>query len=64
MTRAGSPLPLSAEEYRFGHRVYSAAELRQVLKQAGFSQVTAYGELGDAPYDHQARRLVVVAAKA
>ncbi|MEW6046596.1 MAG: class I SAM-dependent methyltransferase [Bacillota bacterium] len=50
-------------EFQFGHRLYSAAELRQVLSQAGFSSVQAYGSLDGTPYDHQARRLVMVAVK-
>lgn len=50
-------------EFRFGHRLYSAAELRELLLQAGFSSVQIFGSLDGAPYDHQARRLVAVATK-
>jgi SAM-dependent methyltransferase len=51
------------KEFRVCHRLYSAAELGALLKDCGFSEVKAYGDLAGAPYDHQARRLVVVARK-
>lgn len=51
------------EEFALSHRLYSAAELTSLAKQAGFAQVRAYGSLEGIPYDHQARRLVLVAAK-
>ena len=50
-------------EHRFGHRLYSAGELRKLLADAGFTAVEAYGTLAGTPYDHQAERLVVVARK-
>ena len=50
-------------EYRFGHRLYSAAELRDALKRAGFARVQIYGALFGVPYDHNALRLVAVATK-
>jgi SAM-dependent methyltransferase len=47
-------------EYRFVHRLYSAVELAALFREAGFSAVDAYGSLAGEPYDHLARRLVVV----
>lgn len=44
-------------------RQYSAAELCRLLKDAGFERVDVYGDLGGAPYDMEATRLVVVAHK-
>jgi len=50
-------------EFRFSHRPYSAAELTGLLADCGFSKTEVYGSLSGAPYDHQAKRLVVVASK-
>jgi SAM-dependent methyltransferase len=50
-------------EHKFGHRLYSAVELSNLLYKAGFSQVEVYGSLDGAPYDHEAQRLVLVAVK-
>lgn len=50
-------------EHRFGHRIYSAAELKGLLAGAGFINATAYGSLTGTVYDHEAERLVVVAEK-
>jgi SAM-dependent methyltransferase len=44
-------------------RVYSAVELEMLLKSCGFKKVRIYGDLAGSLYNHQARRLVVVAAK-
>jgi SAM-dependent methyltransferase len=51
-------------EFRFSLRPYSAAELTKLLTECGFAQTEVYGNLGGAPYDHEAQRLVVVAHKA
>jgi SAM-dependent methyltransferase len=51
------------KERRFGHRLYSAVELADLLASAGFAEVETYGDLGGEPYDHAARRLVAVARK-
>jgi hypothetical protein len=45
------------------HRIYSAAELKGLLVECGFAGASAYGDLSGAPYEHTARRLVVVARK-
>ncbi len=50
-------------EFRFGHRIYSAVEITGLLKECGFSSVEIYGDLEGADYDHNAKRLVVVARK-
>ncbi len=50
-------------EFRFGHRIYSAAELTGLLKDCGFSSVRIYGDLTGADYDHNAKRLIAVAKK-
>ncbi len=50
-------------ECRFGHRLYSAVELRELLASVGFASVSAYGSLDATPYDNSADRLVVVAQK-
>lgn len=52
-----------AEEYKISHRLYSATELAVLLKDCGFTAVDAYGDLTGAPYDHTAKRLVLVAHK-
>ncbi len=51
------------QEHRFGHRIYSAVELKDLLAGAGFINATAYGSLKGAAYDHEAERLVIVAQK-
>jgi SAM-dependent methyltransferase len=51
------------QEFRFSLRPYSAAELTRLLTECGFAQTEVYGNLAGAPYDHKAKRLVVVARK-
>ena len=50
-------------ELRFSHRLYSAAELRALLTGCGFSRTEVCGDIEGGPYDHTAKRLVVVAHK-
>jgi SAM-dependent methyltransferase len=50
-------------EYRFGHWIYSAYELKQMLHAAGFSRVSVYSGLAGEPYDHNATRLTAAAWK-
>lgn len=50
-------------EYAVSNRLYSSAELSNLLKDCGFRKVDVYGNLEGVPYDHKARRLVVVASK-
>ena len=50
-------------EFKITHRVYSATELASLLTGCGFRQAEAFGDLSGSPYDHTARRLVIVAHK-
>ena len=50
-------------EHRFDHRLFSAAELKGLLRAAGFREAAAYGSLSGDPYDQTAKRLVVMARK-
>ncbi len=43
--------------------LYSGAELRLLLEQAGFHQIMLYGDLAGSPYNHNAKRLIAVAKK-
>ena len=43
--------------------LYSAKELSDVLRQAGFRTVQTFGGFDGSPYDPQAKRLVAVARK-
>ncbi len=51
------------KEFKISHRLYSATELSRLMLEAGFKTVDAYGDFAGTPYDHHARRLVVVARK-
>ncbi|MGB8226623.1 MAG: class I SAM-dependent methyltransferase [Sedimentisphaerales bacterium] len=51
------------KEFKFGHRLYSAAELTGLLKDCGFKSVNIYGDFTGADYDHNAKRLIAVARK-
>ncbi|MCK4657995.1 MAG: methyltransferase domain-containing protein [Phycisphaerae bacterium] len=50
-------------EHRFGHRLYAATELVALLREVGFDPVTVFGSLEGEPYDHNAKRLVLLARK-
>ncbi|MBN2181843.1 MAG: methyltransferase domain-containing protein [Sedimentisphaerales bacterium] len=50
-------------EFRFGHRIYSGVEMMDMLNECGFRSVSIYGDLEGADYDHNAKRLVVIARK-
>jgi SAM-dependent methyltransferase len=47
----------------FTQRLYSAAELRRLLLDAGFKAVDIYGNWEEAPYDQRAEALIVVGRK-
>ncbi|MHC4088216.1 MAG: class I SAM-dependent methyltransferase [Planctomycetota bacterium] len=51
------------DECKFSLRLYSAAELGELLKSCGFGQVEFYGDLSGSSYDQTAKRLVVLAHK-
>jgi SAM-dependent methyltransferase len=50
-------------ECRMRLRLYSAAELRDLLRGVGFGDVACYGSLAGIPYDHDAARLIAVARR-
>ena len=49
--------------HHVAHRLFSAVELRTLLKQVGFATVKVWGGLDGANYDQDAQRLVLVARK-
>jgi len=53
------------ERKDFTHRIrlYSAAELKGLLREVGFGSVKCFGNLELDPYDHNATRLLVLATK-
>lgn len=51
------------QEYTVGHRLYSAAELVDLMAAVGFAEVQAYGGLDGSAYDTEAKRLVVTGRK-
>ncbi|MFW5946478.1 MAG: hypothetical protein ACOCTN_06375 [Candidatus Natronoplasma sp.] len=51
------------KEYNPSHWIYSAKELKNMLKQVGFSSIEVYGNYDGEPYDEKADRLVVLAEK-
>lgn len=50
-------------EHEFVQRLYSAPELCETMKKAGFSDAKAYGDFDLSPYDQHARTMVIVAEK-
>jgi SAM-dependent methyltransferase len=50
-------------EWNVIHYLYSAAELKSLLRSAGFVDVKAYGGLDGSPYDNTSRRLAAVGVK-
>lgn len=50
-------------EFTLSHRLYSGSELAALLSDCGFAEVSIYGSLAGAAYDHKAERLVAVARK-
>lgn len=50
-------------EFTVSHRLYSAHELRDLLRAVGFDDVTVFGNLEGAEFDEAAERLVVVAER-
>ena len=53
----------SRKEFTFSHRIYSAVELCDLFRKAGFRSVKVFGDLGGSPYDNKAQRLVVTGRK-
>lgn len=52
-----------AHKFKMDFNLYSGSELRSLLKKAGFSDARIYGDLKGGPYNHTAKRLVVLAEK-
>jgi len=50
-------------EFTITVRLYAAMQLVALLRDCGFAQVEVFGGLDGSPYDHTARRLVVVGRK-
>ncbi len=52
------------KEYTVEHRLYSATELKWLLKDTGFRVKKCYGDFNvNSPYDTNARRLIIHAVK-
>lgn len=49
--------------WEFEHWVYSGAELKNMLRTAGFKDVRLFGDFEGAPYGVEAKRLIAVARK-
>lgn len=45
------------------HRLYSATELKQHLKDVGFKNIKVYGSFAGAPYDNDARSMIIISEK-
>jgi len=50
-------------EKTFIQRLYSASELRALLKKAGFKKIDIYGDWDEIPYDQHANKLIAVCRK-
>ncbi len=50
-------------EDEISHRLYAATEMVALLTDCGFSKVDVFGDLNGDPYDHTARRMIVVGYK-
>jgi SAM-dependent methyltransferase len=51
------------KEFHFFIRLYSAAEIKKLLLEVGFSNVTVYGSFSRGSYNQNAQRLLVIAEK-
>lgn len=49
--------------YSFTHWIYSAWELKEMLRSVGFVRLDVYGDFTGVPYAPESRRLIVVAGK-
>ena len=47
----------------FLSRSFPGVEFSDMLREAGFSKVSLYGDLSGSPYDQHAKKLVAVAIK-
>ena len=53
----------TARTFMVHHNLYSGREMKDMLRDAGFTGIRLYGNLHGAPYDLEASRLTVVAKK-
>ncbi len=53
----------SIYRHTYSHDIYTAQELKMMLRHAGFTEVDAYGDLNGSPYDLDAERLILVARR-
>jgi len=49
--------------HAISHRLYAATEYIRLFRDAGASEAECFGNLDGEPYDHKARRLVLLARK-
>lgn len=61
--RIESNWKVDGKEIKNSYRIYSAQELQRSLKQSGFETIEIYGNFKKSPYDHCAKRLVLIAQK-
>jgi SAM-dependent methyltransferase len=45
------------------HRLYSASELKQHLKDVGFKNIRVYGSFAGTPYDSDAKSMIIISDK-
>lgn len=50
-------------DFEYELHLYSAGELKAMMLAAGFGKTQAYGSFDGEPYDHEAKRLIVMATK-
>jgi SAM-dependent methyltransferase len=53
----------SSKEVVSYHRLYSATELKGHLKEAGFKNIKVYGSFAGAPYDNEAKSMIMIGEK-
>jgi SAM-dependent methyltransferase len=51
------------KEITYSHKLYSGTELKCLLEATGFRNVRLFGDMSGAPYDHNARILLIVGEK-
>lgn len=49
--------------YSFTHWIYSARELKEMLRAVGFGSMKTYGGFTGSPYTHESKRLIIIATK-
>jgi len=54
---------LDVRVFYFFDRIYSGQEMKMLLRDAGFTDITLFGDLDGNPYDVNVKRLIAVARK-